>query len=123
VLIDSLRTSKWLTATGAKPLYVEPGSPWENGYCENFNSKLRDAFLNGEIFYSLKELRVLAERQRVHDNTVRPHLSLIYRPPAPIAWLPQASRGHGKVESKERFPLFHTPDYCDKPYHLPAALH
>lgn len=53
---------KWLAATGARTLYIEPGSPWENGYCESFNSKLRDEFLNGEIFYSMKELRVLAER-------------------------------------------------------------
>jgi transposase InsO family protein len=53
---------KWLAATGAKTLYIEPGSPWENGYCESFNSKLRDEFLNGEIFYSMKEIRVLAER-------------------------------------------------------------
>jgi transposase InsO family protein len=60
---------------------------WENGYCECFNSKLRDEFLNGEIFYSIKELRMLAERWRVHYNTVRPHSSLGYRPPAPEAWL------------------------------------
>ena len=62
---------KWLAKTGAKTLYIEPGSPWENGYCESFNSKLRDEFLNGEIFYSMKELRVLAERWRVplqHDQ-------------------------------------------------------
>jgi len=52
---------KWMAATGAKTLYIEPGSPWENGYCESFNSKLRDEFLNGEIFYSLKEMQVLAE--------------------------------------------------------------
>jgi hypothetical protein len=85
---------------------------------------LRDEFLNGEIFYSLKELRVLAERWRVQYNTVRPHSSSLgYRPPAPIAWLPEASQGHGKVESKERFQLFHTPDYCDESYHLLVALH
>jgi len=114
---------QWLDATGAKTLYIEPGSPWENGYCESFNSKLRDEFLNGEIFYSLKELRVLAERWRVHYNTVRPHSSLGYKPPAPAAWLPEASQGHGKVESKERFPLSHTPGYCDESYPLPAALH
>ena len=65
--------------TGAQTLYIEPGSPWENGYCESFNSKLRDEFLNGEIFHSMKELRVLAERWRVHYNTVRPHSSLGYR--------------------------------------------
>ncbi len=73
----------WLANTGAKTLYIEPGSPWENGYCESFNSKLRDEFLNGEIFYSIKELRVLAERWRVHYNTIRPHSSLGYRSPAP----------------------------------------
>lgn len=70
---------KWLQDTGAKTLYLEPGSPWENGSCESFNSRLRDEFLNGEIFYSIKELRVLAERWRVHSNTVRPHSSLGYR--------------------------------------------
>jgi hypothetical protein len=59
----------------------------ENGYCESFNSKMRDEFLNGEIFYSMKELRVLAQRWRRHYNTVRPHSSLGYRPPAPEAWL------------------------------------
>src|SRR5258708_27381110 len=76
---------KWLAATGAKTLYIEPGSPWENGYCESFDSKLRDEFLNGEIFYSLKEEQVLAGRWRVHYNTVRPHPSLGYPPPAPEA--------------------------------------
>jgi hypothetical protein len=85
---------KWLADTGAKTLYIEPGSPWENGYCESFNSKLRDEFLNGELFYSMKELRVLAERWRVHYNTVRPHSSLGYRPPAP-AWLTSTSWQHG----------------------------
>ena len=84
--------------------------PWENGYCESFNSKLRDEFLNGEIFYTLKEAQVLAERWRVYYNTERPHSSLGYRPPAPAAWQVETNKGHGKVESKERFPLFHTPD-------------
>jgi transposase InsO family protein len=101
---------KWLENTGAKTLYIEPGSPWENGYCESFNSKLRDEFLNGEIFYSIKELRVLAERWRVHYNTVRPHSSLGYKPPAPEAWLTATSKGHGEVETATRFPLLHTPD-------------
>ena len=50
----------WLASTGTKMLYIEPGSPWENGYCESFNTKLRDEFLNGELFYSLKEIRLLA---------------------------------------------------------------
>ena len=74
---------RWLAETGAKALYIEPGSPWENSYCESFNSKLRDEFPNGEIFYSIKELRVPAERWRVHYNTVRPHSALGYRAPAP----------------------------------------
>jgi transposase InsO family protein len=113
---------KWLLSSGAKTLYIEPGSPWENGYCESFNSKLRDEFLNGEIFYSLKELQVLAERWRVHYNTVRPHSSLGYRPPAPAAWQIENNPGHGKVESQQRFPLFHTPD-CDGITTTPAALH
>ena len=72
------------------------------------NSKLRDEFLNGEIFYSIKELRVLAERWRVHYNTIRPHSSLGYRPPAPQAWL-TSNMGHGEVETAARFPLLHTP--------------
>jgi len=112
---------KWLAATGTKTLYIEPGSPWENGYCESFNSKLRDDFLNGEIFYSMKELHVLAERWRVHYNTVRPHSSLGNKPPA--AWLTEASQGNGKVESKELLPLFHAPDYGDGLNTNPAALH
>jgi transposase InsO family protein len=113
---------KWLAATGAKTAYIEPGSPWENGYCESFNSKLRDEFLNGEIFYSMKELRVLAERWRVHYNTVRPHSSLGYRPPAPAAWLSVNNLGYGEVETATRFPLLHTPD-CDYRSTKIAALH
>jgi putative transposase len=101
---------KWLAEIGAKTLYIEPGSPWENGYCESFNSKLRDEFLNGEIFYSMKEIRVLAERWRIHYNTVRPHSSLGYKPPAPAAWLTSSNTGYGEVESTQCFPLHHTPD-------------
>jgi transposase InsO family protein len=70
--------------------------------------------LNGKIFYSIKELRVLAERWRVHYNTVRPHSSLGYRPPAPAAWLTEASPVYARVESKEHFPLLHTPDCGDE---------
>jgi putative transposase len=73
----------WLAGVGAKTLYIEPGSPWENGYCESFNGKLRDELLNGEIFYSLREAQVIIEQWRKHYNTVRPHSSLGYRPPAP----------------------------------------
>jgi putative transposase len=112
---------KRLAATGTKSPCIEPGSPWENGYCESFNSKLRDEFLNGEIF-SIKELRVLAERWRVHYNTIRPHSSLGYRPPAPEAWLTTAHTGHGEVETTSRFPLLHTPD-CGYLNSEVAALH
>lgn len=76
---------EWIAAVGAKTAFIEPGSPWENGYCESFNSKLRDELLNGEIFYSLAEARAVIEAWRVHYNTVRPHSSLGYRPPAPEA--------------------------------------
>ena len=73
----------WLWRIGVKTLYIEPGSPWENGYNESFNGKLRDELLNGEIFYTLKEAIILIERWRIHSNTVRPHSSLGYQPPAP----------------------------------------
>jgi putative transposase len=78
----------WLAQLGAKTLYIEPGSPWENGYCESFNGKLRDELLNGEIFYSLKEAQIVIERWRKDYNTIRPHSSLGYRPPAPMAFNP-----------------------------------
>ena len=73
----------WLAGVGTQTLYIEPGSPWENGYCESFNGKLRDELLNGEIFYSLKEAKIVIEQWRRQYNTVRPHSSLGYRPPAP----------------------------------------
>lgn len=73
----------WLKKVGVKTLYIEPGSPWENGYIESFNGKLRDELLNGEIFETLLEAKVLIERWRIEYNTVRPHSSLGYRPPAP----------------------------------------
>ena len=75
----------WIDAVRAKTAFIEPGSPWETGYCESFNSKLRDELLNGEIFHSLAEARVVIEAWRVHYNTARPHSSLGYRPPAPEA--------------------------------------
>ena len=77
----------WITAVGSRTAYIEPGSPWENGYCESFNSKLRDELLNGEIFYSLNEARIVIENWRRHYNEVRPHSSLGYRPPAPSVLL------------------------------------
>lgn len=79
---------QWIAAVGAKTAYIEPGSPWENGYCESFNGKLRDELLDGEIFYSLREAQIMIEEWRHHYNTVRPHSSLGYKPPAPevILW-------------------------------------
>ena len=74
---------KWLSDIGVKTLFIEPGSPWENGYVESFNGKLRDELLNGEIFENLYEARMLVEAWRVQYNTVRPHSSLKYLPPAP----------------------------------------
>ena len=74
---------EWIAAVGARTAFIEPGSPWENGYCESFNSKLRDELLDGEIFYSLAEARIVIEAWRQHYNTRRPHSSLGYRPPAP----------------------------------------
>jgi transposase InsO family protein len=75
----------WLGRIGVTTLYIEKASPWENGYNESFNGKLRDELLNGEIFYTLAEARVLIEAWRRHYNTQRPHSSLGYRPPAPEA--------------------------------------
>jgi len=74
---------RWLGRVGTGTLYMEPGSPWENGYCESFNGKLRDECLNREILYSLKEAQIVIEKWRVEYNTRRPHSALGYRPPAP----------------------------------------
>jgi len=84
------RVKNWLAIVGTMPLFIEPGSPWENGYCESFNGKLRDECLNGEIFYSLKEAQVVIEMWRKHYNTVRPHSALGYRPPAPLTCISAA---------------------------------
>jgi transposase InsO family protein len=81
------RVRNWLERLQVRPLYIEPGSPWENGYIESFNGKMRDELLNGEIFYSLKEAQILIEMWRKHYNTVRPHSALGYRPPVPAAIL------------------------------------
>ncbi len=82
------RLRHWLGRLGTKTIYITPGSPWENGYCESFNGKLRDELLNGEIFYTRREAQVLIEQWRVHYNTIRPHSSLNYRPPAPETLAP-----------------------------------
>jgi len=80
-------TRLWLKRLGVRTLFIEPGSPWENGYNESFNGKLRDELLNGELFYTLKEAKVLIEKWRLEYNMFRPHSSLNYRPPAPKAYL------------------------------------
>lgn len=67
---------EWITAVGAKTAYIEPGSPWENGYCESFNSKLRDELLKGEIFYTLKEAQTVIENWRRHYNPASQHPSM-----------------------------------------------
>ncbi len=87
----AINVRAWLGRIGVRTLYIEPGSPWENGYCESLNSKLRDELLNGEIFTTLREAQVLIENWRRHYNAVRPHSSIGYRPPAPEAILPPAS--------------------------------
>ena len=74
---------RWLNRIGVKTLFIEPGSPWENGYIESFNGKLRDELLNREIFTTLTEAKVLIEQWRQEYNHFRPHSSLGYRPPAP----------------------------------------
>jgi putative transposase len=73
----------WISGVGARTAFIEKGSPWENGYVESFNGKLRDELLNAEVFNTLAEARVLIGQWRIHYNTVRPHSSLGYRPPAP----------------------------------------
>ena len=87
----------WITAVGAQTAYIEPGSPWENGYCESFNAKFRDELLDGEIFYSLKEAQTVIEAWRRHYNTIRPHSALDYRPPAPevVPWPPTPASSPG----------------------------
>ena len=76
---------KWFADIGVMTSYIEPGSPWENGYCESFNSKMRDEFLNMELFGSLIEAKALTKQWILHYNTIRPHSSLDYQPPAPLS--------------------------------------
>jgi len=82
--MTSKRVRNWLQLIGVQTLFIEPGSPWENGYNESFNGKLRDQLLNGEVFYSLKEATIIIEGWRIHYNTQRPHSALGYKPPAPV---------------------------------------
>jgi putative transposase len=79
---------RWLSNIGVKTLFIEPGSPWENGYNESFNGKFRDELLNRELFFTLKEAKIVNESWRREYNTIRPHSSLNNRPPAPEATLP-----------------------------------
>lgn len=95
---------RWLEKVGVKTLFIEPGSPWENGYVESFNGKLRDELLEREIFYSLEEAKVLIEMWRKHYNTKRPHSSLGYRPPAPeaiVAGPPSAALREARQRKEE----------------------
>ncbi|MEJ2372125.1 MAG: IS3 family transposase [Gemmatimonadales bacterium] len=87
---DAVR--RWINAVGARTAYIEPGSPWENGYIESFNARFRDELLNGEIFYTLKEAQIVIEQWRIHYNTRRPHSALGYRPPAPETIVPMDQR-------------------------------
>lgn len=82
---------EWLRRVGVRTLFIEPGSSWENGYNESFNGKLRDELLNGEIFDTLFEAKVLIEGWRKEYNTRRPHSAMGYRPPAPEATEPMNS--------------------------------
>ena len=82
----------WVEAVGAKTAYIEPGSPWENGYVESFNARLRDELLDGEIFFSLNEAKTVIEDWRRHYNAIRPHSALGWKPPAPETIVPLPTR-------------------------------
>jgi putative transposase len=94
----------WLRRLEVKTLYIEPGSPWENGYNESFNGKLRDELLNGELFYTLREAQVIVEQWRWEYNTFRPHSSLSYRPPAPEAVLLPSGAGSASLHLPRSHP-------------------
>ncbi len=79
----AIKLRQWLKHLNVAPLYIEPGSPWENGYIESFNGKMRAQFVNGELFYTLNEAQIMTERWRTHYNTIRPHSSLGGQPPIP----------------------------------------
>jgi len=77
------KVRKFISNLGTLPAFIEPGSPWENGYIESFNGKMRDELLSGEIFDTMQEAKVLIEKWRAYYNTIRPHSALRYRPPSP----------------------------------------
>ena len=97
----------WLPKLGVKTLYITPGSPWENGYNESFNGRLRDELLNGEVFYTLKEAQVMIERWRHHYNHIRPHSALGYKPPAPLARLKEGAFAIATVTAPSFRPSSH----------------
>ena len=88
---------RWLGRVGVETLFIEPGSPWEDGYNESFNGKLRDELLNGEIFYSLAQAAVLVEQWRREYNTVRPHSALGDLPPADFALNHHMESGNKRI--------------------------
>ena len=100
----------WITGVQASTAFIEPGSPWENGYVESFNGKLRDELLSAEVFNTLAEAKVLIEQWRRHYNTVRPHSALGYRPPAPevvCALPPMLPRNPGSTGAAPARPVMH----------------
>jgi len=91
---------EWIAAVGSQTAYIAPGSPWENGYIESFNARLRDELLNGEIFYTLREAQIVIESWRRHYNGVRPHASLGYRSPAPEVFVPRSLTAWPAAQSR-----------------------
>jgi putative transposase len=102
----------WIAAVGARTAYIAPGSPWENGFIESFNARLRDELLDGEIFYTLREAQIVIESWRRHYNAVRPHASLDYQAPAPEVFVPALTAGpaaHPPPASPAMLPLASAP--------------
>jgi transposase InsO family protein len=100
---------KWIGEIGVKTAYIEKGSPWENGFVESFNARLRDELLNGEIFYTLQEAQIVVEAWRRHFNAVRPHSSLKGRPPAPESIVFTAADGIRPWLARKEEPADETP--------------
>lgn len=99
---------KWLKDMKVQTLYIEPGSPWENGYNESFNGRFRDEFLNREVFHSLEEAKALTAQWRWLYNHIRPHTSLGYKPPAPLADMKEGAGCAGLVAVAPPTPSFMT---------------
>ena len=99
---------RWIAAVGARTAFIEPGSPWENGYIESFNARLCDELLNGEVFYTLRGAQVLIESWRRHYTAIRPQGSLGYRPPVPET-IVQPSWPPGPATLRRPFSLAETP--------------